>query len=184
MSTPTPEHSPALPEPYGSQAPFPSCTVADVPEVPTAVVARTDYPMYEMAALMDGTFSHLGAALAEAGITPIGPALSLHRRMPVDTADLEVGFPVDRPLEGTLTLPNGFEVRGSVLPAGRAALTSHVGGYGGLAEAWGAFTEQIGESSERMSFPFWELYVTEPTPEADPATMRTDLVTLLEPREG
>lgn len=176
--------SPAMPSPYTPAEPLDSCTVLEVPEIPTAVVVRRDYPMYEMPSLMDGTFSHLGAALAEAGVSPIGAAVSLHHRRPVDTADLEVGFPIDRPLPGPITLPNGFEVVASVLPAGRAAMISHVGGYDGLAEAWGAFTEAVGDSGEQMTYPFWELYVTEPSPQADPATMRTDLVTLLEPRES
>ena len=29
------------------------------------------------------------------------------------------------------------------------------------------------------AFPFWEVYVTEPTPDADPASLRTDLFTRL-----
>ena len=29
------------------------------------------------------------------------------------------------------------------------------------------------------AFPFWEVYVTEPSPDMDPATLRTDLVTLV-----
>ena len=28
--------------------------------------------------------------------------------------------------------------------------------------------------------PFWEVYTTEPTPDMDPATLRTDLFTVLE----
>lgn len=172
----------SMPHPYDSPNPILEALVVQAPEVPTAVVSRHGFPMYEMAALMDGTFSHLATALSEAGITPIGPALALHHRMPVDTADLEVGFPVDAPLTETLTLPSGYEVTGSVLPAGRVGAVSHVGPYGGLAESWGAFTQDLGEAGEQLTYPFWELYVTEPSPEADPAAMRTDLFSLLEPR--
>lgn len=169
-----------LPELYRSAAPLAAPTVADTPAVPTAVVRNTDYPMHEMPALMDGTFAHLPVALAEAGITPIGPALSLHTRMPTDTADLEVGFPVDAPLTEPITLPNGFVVVASELPAGRAIGTSYVGGYEGLGDAWGGFMQAVAESGETAALPFWEMYVTEPSPEADPATMRTDLFTALE----
>lgn len=172
----------SMPHPYDSSDPITSVEVTDAPEVPTAVVIKRDFPMYEMASLMDGTFAHLAAALAEVGISPIGPAVALHHRMPVDTADIEVGFPIDRPLTETLTLDSDLEVTGSVLPAGRVATVSHVGGYGGLADAWGAFTAACGERGEQLTYPFWELYVTEPSPDADPATMRTDLVSLLEPR--
>lgn len=174
---------PSMPPPYDATEPATECQVTRVPEVPTAVVAQRDFPMHEMASLMDGTFSHLAAALEEIGIHTIGPAFALHHRAPVSTADLEVGFPIDTPLTEPLTLPSGYEVSGSVLPAGRAGWISHLGGYGGLAEKWGAFTEEIGESAEQMTYPFWEFYVTPPSPEMNPADLRTDLFSLLEPRE-
>ncbi|GAA1723158.1 GyrI-like domain-containing protein [Brachybacterium phenoliresistens] len=172
----------SMPAPYDSADPLPSCRIAQAPAVPTAVVRQEGFAMYDMPSLMDGTFSHLPQALAEAGIAPIGPAFSLHHRAPVDTADLEVGFPVDSPPSAPITLPSGFVVEASELPAGRVAMTSHIGGYGGLGEAWGRFTRSVGDRGEQMVHPFWELYVTAPTPDTDPATLRTDLVSLLEPR--
>lgn len=174
----------SMPPPYDAAEPATTCQVTQAPEVPTAVVVQRDFPMHEMASLMDGTFSSLGAALEGIGISLIGPAFALHHRAPVSTADLEVGFPIDAPLTEPLTLPSGFEVTGSVLPAGRVAWVSHIGGYGGLAEKWGAFTEGIGESEEQMVYPFWEFYVTPPLPDVNPATLRTDLFSLLEPREA
>lgn len=174
----------SMPYPYDVTEPATGCRVLQAPEVPTAVVAMSDFPMYEMSSLMDGTFAHLGEALERVGVRPIGPALALHHRMPVDTADLEVGFPVDAPLPEPLTLPSDLEVVASVLPSGRVGWISHVGGYGTLAETWGAFTEEIGELDEQMTFPFWELYVTVPTSDTDPATLRTDLFSTLEPRES
>lgn len=173
----------SMPHPYGAAEPASESRIEQAPEVPTAVVSKRDFPMYEMPSLMDGTFSHLVEALAGVGIHPIGPAFALHHRAPVSTADLEVGFPVDAALTETLTLPSGYEVNGSVIPGGRVGWISHVGGYGGLAEKWGAFTEEIGESEEQMTFPFWEFYVTPPAPDVNPATLRTDLFSLLEPRE-
>ena len=174
----------SMPPPYDAAEPATDCRVAQAPEVPTAVVAQQDFPMHELPSLMDGTFSYLVAALEGNGLRTIGPAFALHHRAPVSTADLEVGFPLDAPLTEPLTLPSGFEVTGSVLPAGRVAWTSHIGGYGGLAEKWGAFTEGIGESEEQMIYPFWEFYVTQPSPEVNPATLRTDLFSLLKPREA
>ncbi|MGY5766431.1 GyrI-like domain-containing protein [Brachybacterium sp. DNPG3] len=171
-----------MPQPYDEHEPFAEMHVAEVPEIPTAVVSRRSFPTSAMSQLMDACFSHLFRALAGAGVTPIGPAFALHHRMPVDTADVEIGVPLDRPLPETLTLPSGLEVTASVLPAGRAATISHIGGYDALAEKWGEFTEMVGESEEQMTFPFWELYVTPPTPQTNPATLRTDLYTMLEPR--
>ena len=174
----------SLPAPYDVAEPIRTCTISQAPLVHTAVVSRADFPVYEMPSLMDGTFSHLATSLGDVGIRPIGPAFSLHRRMPVDTADVEVGFPVDSPVRPPFVLPSGCEVKASGLPAGRVAAISHIGAYDGLAEAWGAFTEQLGESGEQMAFPFWEFYTTAPTPDTDPSTLRTDLYTLLAPPEA
>src|SRR5690625_7064391 len=80
----------SMPHPYGASEPVRECEVAQAPEVPTAVVSKRDFPMYEMNSLMDGTFSHLISALEEVGIQPIGPAFALHHRQPVSTADVEV----------------------------------------------------------------------------------------------
>src|SRR5690625_5414896 len=79
----------SMPHPYGASEPVRECEVAQAPEVPTAVVSKRDFPMYEMNSLMDGTFSHLISALEEVGIQPIGPAFALHHRQPVSTADVE-----------------------------------------------------------------------------------------------
>lgn len=37
----------------------------------------------------------------------------------------------------------------------------------------------VAARGEHPSLPFWEIYVTEPRPHMDPATLRTDLVTAL-----
>jgi effector-binding domain-containing protein len=172
-----------LPHPYDAAEPASSPRITEAPEIPTAVVVQHDFPMYDMPSLMDGTFAHLAKALAERGIHPVGPAFSLHHRAPVATADREVGIPVDTPLTEPFELPSGYEVIGSTIPGGRIGWVSHVGGYGGLAEKWGAFTEEIGEAKEQMTYPFWEFYVTEPHPDMNPASLRTDLFSLLEPRD-
>ena len=65
--------------------PRPEMVVVQVPEVPTAVVSVVDYPLDEMSTLFDRGFSALFPALAAAGITPVGPAFSLHYRMPTAT---------------------------------------------------------------------------------------------------
>lgn len=36
--------------------------------------------------------------------------------------------------------------------------------------------QQVAADGRQPALPFWEVYVTEPSPEMDPATLRTDLV--------
>lgn len=170
------------PSPPCAQQPLTGIETMAHPLVHLAVVRRTDYPMAQLPALMDGVFSHLPQALAQQGVQISGPALSQHARMPSDTCDLEVGFPVTQLLTESFVLPNGFEVVPGTLPAAPVAMTSHVGPYEELGRAWGAFIERLHADGLQPDVPFWEIYVTAPEPGADPANLRTDLATSLHVR--
>lgn len=151
--------------------------VIEVPEVNTVVHKLTDHPMSEMPAVFDATFQVLFSELANRGITPTGPAFSLHYRLPTETATFEVGVPVDRALDNEFTAGAGVTLTPSTLPAGKVARVSRLGGYEGLGPAWGDFIESVTAAAETPDLPFWEVYITEPTPDTDPATLRTDLYT-------
>lgn len=165
--------------PYFLAAPYTEVTYLEVPEVPTVVSTFTAYPMADMATAFDSTFTALFPALGAQNVQPAGPGFSLHTRMPSDTVDFEIGLPVDRPVTATVSTESGVTLRASRLPAGRVAIVSHLGSYDGLGEAWGAFMQAVGDAGHEPALPFWEIYVTEPSPEADPESMRTDLVLLL-----
>lgn len=154
--------------------------IFDAEAIPTAVIKRDDFPMNEMRALFDEGLSALFPAITQRGITPAGPVFSLHHRIPTTTTDLEVGLPVDGSFAGDIDAGRGFVIKPSVMPAGKVAGISHVGPYVGLPKAWGAFMEQLGAKGHKIGVPFWEVYFTEPRPDIDPATIRTDLYLLLE----
>jgi effector-binding domain-containing protein len=152
------------------------------PAVPTAVVRATGVPMATIAGFFDSAFGKAFPALFAAGVTPAGPAFARYTNTtqePEFTADIEIGFPLARPLadlhEGEPAEVDGMQVVGSELPAGDVAVTSHVGAYDGLGEAWGGLMGAIGAMGRAPGEPFWESYVTEPSPDMDPATLRTDL---------
>ncbi|NHU84495.1 AraC family transcriptional regulator [Kocuria sp. JC486] len=157
--------------------PFDGVVVIDAVATPTVVAREQDLPMTPeaMSGFYDATFRSIFPALDAQGIQPVGPAFGLHTRMPSETVDIEAGVPVDRvPQE----LPD--ELVASELPAGKVVATTYIGGYDGLGEAWGAFMQAVVESGHTPTFPLWEVYVTEPSPEGDPAAMRTDLFTRVE----
>ncbi|PWH06300.1 transcriptional regulator [Brachybacterium endophyticum] len=170
----------SLPAPYDAEDAVTELRIMDAPEVPTAVAKYGDFPVHKLPQLMDGVFSHLTSALEAAGLRAIGPAFSLHHRFPVDTADIEVGVPIDAALTGDLELPSGHTITASALPSGRVAMLSHLGGYAALGEAWGGFMHAVGEEDEQSRYPIWELYVSDPAKTKDPSTLRTDLFSLLE----
>jgi effector-binding domain-containing protein len=141
---------------------------ADLDETTTAVIHGV-VPMADIADFFDRSFSELAAVLERQGVAATGPAFACYAGPPGETADLEVGFPVHAPV-----VPEG-QVHPSSLPAGRVARCVHAGGYDQLGESWGRLGAWIAEQHLSPGTVLWEVYVTEPNPDMDPADLRTEL---------
>ena len=135
----------------------------------TAAVVRGTVAAEEITDFFDRSFSVLGEAIAAQGVSPTGPAFGLYRGIPDETVDVAVGFPTDRPIE-----PDGAAEAGE-LPGGRVARVVYAGGFDGLGEAWQRLGAWIADQGLAPSETYWEVYLTEPNPEMDPADLRTEL---------
>jgi len=145
-----------------------------IPELVTAeptrtAVVRGTVTAEEITDFFDRSFSVLSEALAAQGVSPTGPAFGLFRGIPDETMDLEVGFPTDRAIE-----PDGSAEAGE-LPGGRVARLVHAGSFDGLGEAWQGLGAWIAEQGLTPAEAYWEVYLTEPSPDMDPADLRTEL---------
>ena len=150
----------------------PAPEIVEVDAAATAVISDV-VPMAEVAQFFDRAFSTLPVALAEQGVTPLGAAFALYHSLPGDTLDLSVGFPTDRDVE-----PTG-EVHPSRLPAGHVARLVHHGSFEELGASWERLRTWIDETGRSAGGVLWEVYLTQPTPEMDPAELRTELNWLL-----
>ena len=167
-------------------SPFQNPQISTQEAVPTAVL-RERVSMTELPGFYDRAFSAVGQALEVGGVQPAGPAFGYYLTAPTDTFELEAGFPLDAPLNapaaegGAVVAADGAVVAAgggvvaSELPAGLVAHATHAGGYDTLGASWQALTEWVQEQGRTAGPRMWEVYVTQPTPEADPATLRTDL---------
>lgn len=161
----------------------PEFTVDASRAVPTAVVKAFDIAMDDLPGLFDTAFPTLFPALAAAGVTPAGAAFALYPRFSEDWShcDIEVGVPLAAPLPGPVEAPladgSAVVVEPSELPPGKVASSLYAGGYDGLGEAWKALTDALIAAGHTPAMPCWEVYLTEPTPDGDPADMRTGLNT-------
>lgn len=155
-------------------APHEQVTYLSTQAVPTVVRLAEDVLPGDLAGIFDESFGALVPALQEKGIQVAGPAFSMHRRMPGATMTFELGFPLAAPLDGELEA-GGIAFHPSVLPATQVATMSYLGGYDGLGQAWSRLMQQAAADGRRPALPFWEVYVTEPRPDMDPSTLRTDL---------
>lgn len=144
--------------------------IIDFPGFPTAVVRDNDVATANLREFMDSSFGALGAAIGNGAFTPTGPAFSRYDSPFGDYVDLEVGFPVDNPIDNA-----NEPVIASELPAGQLATAKYTGPYDGLGEAWSKFLAAIREAGYVTMLPYWEAYDTEPTPETDPNTLITGL---------
>ena len=135
----------------------------------TTAVVRGTISAEEVTDFFDRSFSVLTEAIAAQGMSPTGPAFGLYRGMPDETMDLEVGFPTDRPIE-----PDGSAEAGE-LPGGQVARLVHAGSYDRLSEAWQRLGAWIAEQGLTPGEAYWEVYVTEPSPDMNPDDLRTEL---------
>ncbi|WP_153397462.1 GyrI-like domain-containing protein [Ornithinicoccus halotolerans] len=137
--------------------------------VPTAVVRGDAVPMTELTGFYDRSFGQVSEAIESQGLRRTTAGLGRYFGQPTDTVDLEVGFGTEPGVSAT------GDVVASTLPGGRAAQVTHVGGYEGLGESWQRLYAWIDSQGLAPAGWMWEEYVTMPTPDTDPATIRTVL---------
>lgn len=145
--------------------------IVEVPVQNTATIHLV-IPGMDMPKHMDPAILEVLRVLAEQGVKPSGPMFTYHHRMPSDTFDFEVGFPVDAPIRAS------GRVKPSELPTARVARTIHHGPYEGLHGAWTAFGTWIKENALDAEPRFFERYLGDPSQE-DPSEYRTELNRIL-----
>ncbi len=137
--------------------------------VRTAVVRGT-VPVEGLRDFLDHSFRALDAAISRQGIGIVGPAFGVFPGPLGTRTDLEVGFSVDGDVE-----PDGEVVPGS-LPGGTAGRLTHLGGFEGLPASWNRLEAWMRAQGLSPAEAHWEFYVTQPSPDMDPAELRTELV--------
>jgi effector-binding domain-containing protein len=143
--------------------------LVDVEATSTAVI-RGVVPVAELAAFFDRSFATLASVTSTQGAEVTGPAFALYHGQPGETVDLEVGFPTAETVR-----PDG-DVEPGALPEGRVARLLHCGSYDGLGASWERLQAWIVEQGHQPGPVLWEVYVTKPSPNMDPADLRTELI--------
>lgn len=134
----------------------------------TAVV-RERVPVRDLPQFFGRALSKAMSAVQAQGRHPVGPPFSLYHGMPTDSVDVEAGFPVD----GPITAVDG--VTPSSLPAGRVVEATHVGPYDTLPQTYEEIVGHLKEQGLTPSSDMWEVYLSDPEQEPDPATWRTQI---------
>lgn len=152
-------------EPGGS----PAVEIVELELVRVAMVRAIVDPE-DVPAFMADALGMVTLALDQAGIRPAGPPFARYFSMGAEGLDVATGFPVAEPF-----LSAGV-VHPGELPAGPAAVTTHVGSFDGLEAAWTTFRAAIDRLGRRRADDPWEVYFVGPGSGVDEAEWRTELV--------
>jgi effector-binding domain-containing protein len=147
---------------------MPGFEIRSVPRQDTAVIHLRCRPD-AISASMGEAFGKLFAAIGRAGAIPAGPVFSRYFEFGAEAVDFECGVAVTAPFTGE------GEVAAGELGGGEAAVGVHVGPYDTLHETYSAMQTWIVSQERRPSSFMWEVYLTDPEQEPDPARWQTEI---------
>jgi effector-binding domain-containing protein len=141
----------------------------EIKHVPEQRTAQTHFRARpeEMAARFGEAFGEVSVYLEQNAIEFEGPAFARYTRGD-HYFDVDAGFILDDVVEG-----NG-EVVGGTLPDCEALVTTHLGPYETLMEAYSDIEAWAKEHGRELDEPMWEYYFS--GPDTPPAEIRTEVV--------
>ena len=130
------------------------CEVVERPAQP-ALVARIRVPAQDMTLMLGDVYGAIRQYLAQLGETPAGPPYAAFGDVGRQNLDVELGYPVARPLRGK------GGIKAGEIPAGRYATCLHVGPYAEIDPAYAALDRWVAENGHRATGQAYELYPDE-----------------------
>ena len=109
-------------------------------------------------------------AIERQGLKATGPPFAYYPATPTTVVTLEAGFPASDAVD-----PEG-RVDAFELPGGTAVTTTHVGPYDTMEETYERMRTWMADHGYEPSPGMWEVYLTDPEDEPDPARWRTRIV--------
>ena len=136
-------------------------------EPQAAAAVHAEVPMAELRSLFDRGFAEVMRVTQAQGVAITGPPFGFYPRMPTDTVEVAVGFPVSAPVT-----PDG-DVTPFELPGGQVVTGVHVGPYERLEATYRELTAWADVEGHSLAGHMWESYLTDPRAEPDPAAWQT-----------
>jgi effector-binding domain-containing protein len=172
---PAPEVAAAIADPK-KRTPAPgkdpnACSLETVALTHAATV-RVTCPADQVSATLAALFPEVIGVVQAQGAVMSGPPFSRYHEIDKDanTIDLEAGITLEAPIQ-----PSG-RVKPTELPAGKAAMTWHVGSYHELQKSYDRLAAWMKDQKLTARGGFWEVYWTDPGLEPDPSTWRTQIL--------
>jgi effector-binding domain-containing protein len=118
---------------------------------------------------MGKAYGAVAAYMGKAGAQFAGPPFAIYGTVPGEMWTVVCGFPVAGSAKGE------GDIQAMETPAGKAAMTMHVGAYETLKNTWNAFAEWMKENGHEMDTLGWEVYLTDQETEPDTSKWQTQL---------
>ena len=139
------------------------------PEQPAAVCTDT-LMIEELPAWLGRSLGTVAEWLTSHGSYPAGPPFARYHRVDDGRFRVDAGFPVNAPIAGS------GGVLAVTLPGGTVATTVHIGPYDEMVPGYQAVSDWIDAHGGDVVDDPWEVYLSDPAAQPDPATWRTQIV--------
>ncbi|NTV16725.1 MAG: GyrI-like domain-containing protein [Chlorobiaceae bacterium] len=138
-----------------------------------ALTIRTRTRVSNIAALFDKGYSSIARLLKERGKEPAEPPFAIYYNMDMDNdIEVEFGFPVDEPLEGS------GSITASATPSGKSVATLYIGPYEEVAPAYDYLMKWCTDNNLMMNGTAYEIYLNDPS-DTPPEMLKTQIHLLL-----
>lgn len=144
------------------------CERIDLQPQPTLAI-RTRTAVQDLPQVLGKSYGAIMQHLAEMGEMPHGAPFVAYYNMDMENLDIEIGFPVGKPLSGK------DEIQPGEMPAGQYAATLHIGPYNQVEPAYQALTAWVQEHGYEPSGVAYEIYLNDPD-ETPPAELKTQIL--------
>ncbi len=131
------------------------CDLKEQPAQPVLSIRRRA-KVEELPQIMGQVFGAVGQYLGELGQAPAGEPFAAYYNMDMQNLDVEIGFPVSKPL------PGKGEIQLGALPGGRWVTCLYKGPYSDMPPAYEAVTRWIQEHGYEPTGVWYEMYLNDP----------------------
>jgi len=132
------------------------CELLELQPQPTLII-RTRTPVQDLPRVLGEAYKTILDYLSEIGKMPHGAPFVAYYNMDMENLDIEVGFPVGRPLSGQETVLPGE------IPGGKYAAATYTGPYHQISSAYEALTAWVQQHNYEVSGIAYEIYLNDPS---------------------
>jgi len=145
-----------------------NCIVEEKQDQPVLSI-RTRSAVQDLPEVFGRCYGAIAQYLGELGETPSGAPFAGYYNMDMQDLDIEIGFPVTRPMEGKGEIQAGF------IPGGKMATYLHIGPYKKVEPAYNALIEYLAQNKYESTGVSYEFYLNDPA-ETQEEELQTQVV--------